>query len=277
MGAPRSLALCHYYLGATDYFCGRFQEALGHLAAAVALYHRVGAAAGEAVSLQFLGMTETALGRLAAGRQRMEEGIAVAEVGTMRSHTLIRLYAALARNRIDANDPATARVYAEQGLALVEQHGRCICNASIYCVAAVALALTGDLDRAAALGEEALARATHLNSPFFLCMSHQARAMIFGQTGAWERAFHALDQARQHAHAATLDYEFGRVLLLRAFIHLQRRKAGDVRAATALMTEALPVFRRLGAQASAAQARSMLGFLRSQSRRRTGRKAPSHT
>ncbi|HEX5502995.1 MAG TPA: hypothetical protein VFW96_10255 [Thermomicrobiales bacterium] len=274
MGAPRSLALCHYYLGATAYFRGRFQEALAHLTAAAALYRRVGAAAGEAVSLQFLGLTETALGRPEAGRQRMEAGVAAAEAGTMRSHTLIRLYAALARNRIDANDLAAARAYAERGLALVEQHGRCICNASIYCVAAAALALTGDLDRAAALGEEALARATDLGSPYFLCVSHQARAMIFGQRGEWAGAFAALDEARRQAAAATLAYEFGRVLLLRAYLHLRRREAGDVRAATALMAEALPIFRGLGAQASAAQARSMLGFLRGQARRRA-RQAPS--
>jgi ATP/maltotriose-dependent transcriptional regulator MalT len=275
MGAPRSLALCHYYLGATDYFRGHFREALAHLTEATALYRRVGAAAGAAVSLQFLGMTETALGRLEVGRQRMEEGVEAAEAGTMRSHTLIRLHAALARNRIDANDPAAARAYAERGLALVEQHGRCICNASIHCVAAVALALTGDLERAAALGEEALARATDLGSPYFLCMSHQARAMIAGQTGAWERAFDALNQARRQAEAASFAYEFGRILLLRAFIHMQRRGPGDLRAATTLMTEALPVFLRLGAQASAAQARSMLGFIRGQARRRAGRKQPS--
>jgi tetratricopeptide (TPR) repeat protein len=267
MGAPRSLALCHYYLGAADYLCGRFQAALAQLTEAVALYHQVDAPAGEAVALQFLGMTHTALGDLDAGRRHLEHGIAVAQRGLMPSHTLIRLYAALGRNRLDANDAAGARAAAEAGLALIDRHAGCICNASIHTVAAVALALTGDLDRAAALGREALARADALGSPFFRCLAFQADAMIHALTGAWEPAFAALDQARLHAEAGGFPYELGRVLLLRAFVHTRRGGLRDLPAATALLAEAAPLFLRLGARAGAAQARSSLRFLRDQAAR----------
>jgi tetratricopeptide (TPR) repeat protein len=267
MGAPRSLALCHYYLGATDYLRGRFQAALAHLTEAVALYHQVDAPAGEAVALQFLGMTYSALGDLAAGRRHLEHGIAVAQRGLMSSHTLIRLYAALGRNRLDANDAAGARAAAEQGLALVDRHAGCICNASIYIVATGALALTGDQERAAALGREALARADALGSPFFRCLAHQASAMLHALASAWQPAFAALDQARLHAEAGGFPYEQGRILLLRAFVHMRRGGLRDLPAATALLAEAVPLFLRLGARAGAAQARSSLRFLRDQAAR----------
>jgi tetratricopeptide (TPR) repeat protein len=251
MGAPRSLALCHYYIGATDYFRGRFPEAQAHLVDALALYQQVGAPAGQAVALQFLGMTATALGRLEEGRQHLERGVVVARRGTLWSHTLIRLYAALGRNRVDANDPVAARTYAEQGLEFVDVHGRCICNASIHCVASVAFCLTGDLYRAAELAEFALRGATTLDSPLFLCMAHQATALVRALSGEWNAAFEALDQARRHAEAVGLSYELG------------------------LLAEALPIFLRLGTRASAAQARSSLCFLHDQTRRRAIHPVPS--
>ncbi|GEM_PF-1116709 len=273
MGAPRSLGLCHYYLGATDYFGGRFSDALAHLHEAISLFHRVDAPAGEAVSLQFLGMTESALGNLDEGRRRLEQGVVVAQRGAMRSHTLIRLYAALGRNRLDANDPAAARSYVDQGLALVEAHERCICNASIHCIATACLALTGDLARAEEMGKHALARASDLGSPFFLCMGYQANAMVYALLGRWDAAFQALDLARTQAEAIDLRYELARILLLRAFVHLRRRAVRDLPAATARMAEASQVLLSLGARASIAQARSSLGFLLEQSVRPAARVA----
>lgn len=274
MGAPRSLALCNYYIGATDYFRGRFTEAQTHLGDALALYQQVGAPAGQAVALQFLGLTKTALGRLEEGREHLERGVAIARRGTMWSHTLTRLYAALARNRVDANDPVAARAYAERGLELAEAHGHCICNASIYCVASVAFSLTGDLGRAAELAENALQGAADLDSPLFRCMAYQATALARAQAGEWSAAFDALDAARRHAEAVGLSYELGRILLMRAFVHLQRRNARDLPAATALLAEALPIFLHLGTRASAAQARSSLRFLRDQTRHRADRSVP---
>jgi hypothetical protein len=86
--------------------------------------------------------------------------------------------------------------------------------------------------------------------------------MVHAMSGTWEEAFAALDQALAFAEAGGFPYERGRVLLLRAFVHTRRRGRGDLPAASALLADAVPLFLRLGARVSVAQARSSLRFLR---------------
>jgi hypothetical protein len=63
---------------------------------------------GEALACQRLGVLQTAQGRLEAGRETLEEGAVVAERAVMRAHCLTRIYAAMARNRLEAGDLAAA-------------------------------------------------------------------------------------------------------------------------------------------------------------------------
>jgi tetratricopeptide (TPR) repeat protein len=261
MGAPRSLAVCHYYLGTMAYFRGQFETALEHLARAQALYRQVGARFGEAVALQVTGLTETALGRLDVGRALFERALEMVADAPMASHARVRLYASLVRNRLDANDMGAAIAAAEEGLALVDEH-HCICNAGIYPAAAVVAALNGDAARAEDLTRRAVARAEELRSPMMLCGAQQARALERAAVGDWPAAFEAVELARREAIRGGLVYELGRVLLLGVYVHLDGPGPLSKAEALGLMRQAVRIFARLGVRAATAQARSSLGMLR---------------
>jgi DNA-binding SARP family transcriptional activator len=261
-GAPRALALCHYYRGTMAYFKGKFPTALRRLTTAISLYDQVGSASGEAMCRLVRGVATTALGQLDEGLNDLELGLQAAKQGTMSGHAMIRLYAGLGRNRIDANDAEAARAYADAGLSLAHEPSTCICYASFHPVAAAAYALTGDLERASELGSIALAHARNFESPAFLCMAQQANAIVHAIAGTWEPAFTALDEAQELAEHHGLPYERCRTLLLRAFVHMRRGKPRDLATAARLTAEASPVLVRLGARAGFAQSRSSMGFLR---------------
>lgn len=262
IAAPRSLALCHYYLGVMGFFRGRFRDAMRHQTEAIGLYRQVDSSFGEAIARMVRGVSQTALGQLDESREDMERAMDLARQGALGSHATIRLYAGLCRNRLDANDAEAARSYAEKGLALTTEPSTCICYASFLPAATAAFAVSDDLDHAAELGARALDVAHGFNSPAALCMAQQANAMVYAMTGDWSPAFDALDEARQLAEDHQFPYELARTLLLRSFVHMQRRTTRDLAAATGLMAEASPLLVRLGVRASAAQLRSSMGFLR---------------
>lgn len=265
IAAPRSLALCNYYLGVTAYFHGRFREALARETEAIGRYRQVDSSFGEAIGRQIRGAALTALGRLDDGRDELERGLALARHGALRSHVQIRLYAALCRNRIDANDADGARRYADAGLALTEEPSTCICYASFLPGAAVAYGISGDLARAEALGERAVAGAVEFDSPAFTCMALQATGIVHALAGEWDAARTDLDRAQALAQGHGFPYELARVLLAQSFVHIQRRDRGDLRAATRLMAEASTKLMRLGVRTSAAQMKASMGFLRAHS------------
>jgi len=65
MGAPRAVALCQNFGGYLDFQSGAWDEAEQSLCYAVETYRVFGAASGESLSLQRLGVLLTAKGRLA--------------------------------------------------------------------------------------------------------------------------------------------------------------------------------------------------------------------
>jgi DNA-binding SARP family transcriptional activator/predicted ATPase len=245
-GAPRSLALCHYYLGTMAYMRGRFPEAIEHLNDAVALYLRLGSRSGEGVALMVRGLAKTALGQHPEGLADLERGVAAAEQGTLRSHGLIRLYAATGLHYLEDNDPIAARRQAELGLALADEPSTCICYAAIHPVAAAAFAMTGDIPRAIDLGNRAITQARTIGSPFFLCKSFQANAIVGACRGAWDAAFSAFEAAQDLAAMHDLPYELARTLQFRAVVHQQRAAPGDLEAASDLTARAGAMLRELG-------------------------------
>jgi tetratricopeptide (TPR) repeat protein len=269
VGATRSLALCHYYLGNMAYFRGKFAEALIRLYESISLYRQVESSSGEAIAIMMHGMTLTALGRLDEARTSMEGGLELAASSTLRSHASIRLLAGLGRNRLDANDAAGARDYAEQALALAEEPSDCICYAAVHPVATAAFALTGDLPRAVEFGDRALTQARAINSPPLMCMAQQVNGLVHGLTGCWDSAFSALDEAQLLAERHGLPYERARTLLMRSFVHMHRRSRRDLVDASRLTSQAWPILIRLGVRTSTAQARSSIGFMRGQMRSRS--------
>src|SRR5712692_1727660 len=130
MGAPRAIALCRCFGGALDFQVGRWAEAEAALREAVGLYREIGAASGESLSLQRLGVLLTARGRLDQALASLEEGTLAAERAILRSHCLTRVHASTVRNRLAAGDLDAAQRSLAEGRATASRHGNCLtCNA----------------------------------------------------------------------------------------------------------------------------------------------------
>jgi DNA-binding SARP family transcriptional activator/tetratricopeptide (TPR) repeat protein len=136
-GLPRIRALCHWARGTLDSYEQRGEEAEQSLRSAAELFRQSGATSGEAASLVRLGLLLTTLGRLEESRAVLHDALFVAERATMRSHVLLRLYAALASNHLAAGSPEAARDAIRDGLATQERWGRCV-GCSRYLDAAAA-------------------------------------------------------------------------------------------------------------------------------------------
>lgn len=253
------MALCQAFIGAAQYFQGHFQDALENLNLARDLYRRLDAAAGEAMALQRIAVVETALGRLNEAESHVEEGLAIAERALMKPHCLVRLYATLGKNRLEAVDYKGVLSAVEAGLAVEGQHGLCItCNVMLYPVTVMGYALNGDMQTARIYADKAEKSAQVYGSHFFMGLAHQAKGMLHGLAEEWQPAFQLLESARREFHAISQDYEIARTDLFSAFLRMRKGKPADLLKATRLVSKALPVFVSLGAEALAAQARSAL-------------------
>jgi tetratricopeptide (TPR) repeat protein len=229
----------------------------------LAVHERLDSAAGQAIALQRLGVVITALGRWDEALQLLERGIAIAERANMRTHCLVRLYASLGRNRLEAGDYAAARKAVDVGLTVEAAAGRCVtCSVLLYPATAVAYAGTGEIERAREFARVARELAHEYGSNVFLGLAYQATGMVEMLGGDHARSFDAFREARTYFQAIPQAYEVARSDLMLAFAHVRRGRPADIPVAAKLLGKALPVFIQLGATASAAQARSMLRQLR---------------
>ena len=126
MGAPRAVALCRNFGGYLDFQAGEWDQAEESLRSAVETYHEYGAASGESLTLQRLGVLLTAKGRVDEAMKVLDEGVVVAERAVMRSHALTRLYSSIARNRLAAGELEAADRALEQGHEEARRHGNCV-------------------------------------------------------------------------------------------------------------------------------------------------------
>src|SRR5262245_65713591 len=115
--------MCTLFIGTMEYMQGKFHNASFNVQKARQLYREIGAAAGEAIALQRLGVVGTALGRMAEARDSLHEGIRIAEQAMMKPHCLVRLNAALGRNRLEAGDSQNSLQAVEAGLQGEAGHG----------------------------------------------------------------------------------------------------------------------------------------------------------
>lgn len=118
MGATRAIALCHCFSGALEVQLGHWSTAEEALRQSIQLYREIGAASGEALACQRLGVVQTARGQLAEGLATLHEGLAAAERALMRAHCLTRVYATIVRNRLDAADVLAADHALTLGLSM---------------------------------------------------------------------------------------------------------------------------------------------------------------
>jgi hypothetical protein len=135
LGALRVLALCRCVAGTLAHIEERADEAERSLRKAAELFRQAGIASGEASSLVRLGSVLTAQRRFDEARAVLQDGLFVAERATMRSHVLVRLHAAIARNFLSSGEIESARAAVHEGFAAEERAGRCMgCHSFLVAV-----------------------------------------------------------------------------------------------------------------------------------------------
>lgn len=213
MGAPRAEALCLNFGGALDFVFGHWDAAETSLSRATALYGELGSASGESLSQQRLGVLLTAKGRLDEGWTILNEGIAVAERATMRSHCLTRLYASMARNRLAAGDLPAATQCLEEGEEVAARHGACVTCSALLLPEAVRVAVAnGELDEADRCAQELEQLAADYGSRAWRGMATHARGRVQLARDDAEGALTSLTAAVE-TYAKHDPYEWGRALV----------------------------------------------------------------
>jgi predicted negative regulator of RcsB-dependent stress response len=211
MNAPRAIALCHCFNGALEFQAGHWDEAEAALRESTRLYREITAASGEALACQRLGMLLTARGQLDEAMHTMQEGVAAAEHALMRAHCLTRLYATMARNRLAAEDIATAADTLSLGLSMSERHGHCAtCDALLLPAAVSVCVAQGKLDEADAFCQDLDEAADEYGSRTWMAMARQARGELAGARGDIVTALACYTAAYDEFRAANYDYEAAR-------------------------------------------------------------------
>jgi DNA-binding SARP family transcriptional activator/tetratricopeptide (TPR) repeat protein len=143
MGAERILALCRCVGGTLESLEQQPALAERSLKEAAELFRRTGIASGEAASMVRLGELFTRLGRVDEGRAILHDTVYVSERATMRSHVLVRLYAAIAGNHRASGQLEAARLALREGAATEARWGRCMSCSRFLAAAAEGLENTG--------------------------------------------------------------------------------------------------------------------------------------
>jgi len=242
MGAPRAKALCLNFGGALDFQGGRWDEAEEGLRGAVKLYREVGSAAGEALSLQRLGVLLTARGHLEESSQVLMDGLIVGQRAAMRSHCLTRLHASIIRNRLADGDRQGIEDSLAEGLEAARRHGDCVtCNALLVPEAVRAHIHLGQSEAARELCEKLQSTAAEFGSQVWHAMAAQCSGRVLLSEGKRSKAAAALEQAQHGYAAAGQPYEVARCQMLLADCISDAAKAETMRDAAAV------VFRKLAA------------------------------
>ncbi len=248
MNAPRAIALCQCFTGALEFQAGHWLTAESALRDAIKLYRDLGAASGEALSWQRLGLVQTARGELSAGMDSFNEGIIAAERATMRAHCLTRLYASMTRNRLLADDLAAANEYLEMGLTMGERHGHCsTCDALLLPVAVSVRLAQQEFAEAESFYQRLQAEAKAYGSCTWVAMADQAHGELAAEQGELDTALTSYTAACDLFQSAGYDYEAARCLEALAHIYRQRNAKGDAEQAEQMAQVAGEIFAKLTA------------------------------
>jgi len=207
MGAPRAIALCQSFNGALELQVGHWSQAKESLQESVQLFQEIGAADGEALSWQRLGILQTAQGQLDEGLLALEEGIVAAKHAKLRAHLQGRLYASVARNRLLAGDLPAAEQALLLGEALTESHGHCaLCEALLLPVAVSVRIAQGDLTAAEEYCSQLDKATTRYGSYTWVALASQARGELAVARGDIEAAKSYYLEAQAGFHDAKNEY-----------------------------------------------------------------------
>lgn len=248
MQAPRPIALCQCFTGALEFQVGHWQEAEAALQESITLYRELGAASGEALAWQRLGVLQTARGQLAAAMASFEEGVSATQQAVMRAHCLTRLYASMTRNRVIAGELEAADEYLELGLAMSERHGNCsTCHALLLPAAVSVRVAQGDFAAAEHFCRQLDEAATQYASSAWVAMARQSRSELAAAQGNLDEALRFYAEARTRFTAAGNTYEATRCHATAAALRRARGAPGDTETADAELAQAQRIFEGLGA------------------------------
>ncbi|HET7088828.1 MAG TPA: hypothetical protein VFL17_09275 [Anaerolineae bacterium] len=248
MNAPRAIALCQCFNGTLEFQAGHWAEADVALRESIKLHRELGAASGEALAWQRLGVLQTARRQLDEAMASFDEGVVVAERAVMRAHCLARLYASMTRNRLIAGDVQAADQYLALGLAMGQRHGNCAtCDSLLFPAAVGVRAAQGDFAAAEAFCGKMDEAAERYASRVWIAMARQSRGELTAAEGKIDEALAHYAEAHAAYSAAGNEYEAARCLESTAHLHQKRRAAGDAQMAQSAQAEARQIFERLGA------------------------------
>lgn len=248
MNAPRAVALCQCFNGALEFQAGHWAEAEAALRESIKLYRELGAASGEALAWQRLGVLQTARGQVDEAVTSFDEGVAVAEHAVMRAHCLTRLYASMTSNRLLAGNLEAADHFLALGLAMSERHGNCTTCHALLLPAAVSVHLAqGDVATAETFCRQLEDAAEKYASRTWVAMAKQSRGELVAAQGDLDQALACYTEAREGFKAAGNEYEAARCQASMAALRRIRSGPDDEEAARAAQTEARRTFERLGA------------------------------
>lgn len=246
MSAPRAVALCQCFNGSLEFQAGRWQQAEASLRESIELYHQIGAASGEALARQQLGVVLTARGELDEALSILEEGAVVAERAVMRAHCLARLYASMARNRLEAGAMEQAAQALQLGLQMSERHGNCsTCDALLLPVAANVRLAQGRLQEATEFCRQLCEAAASYRSRTWVAMARQVQGHVAAARDEYDAALNAFTKATRGFRKAGFDYEAARCLSAAARVRRQRAAPGDHREAEQVRREAEQIYASL--------------------------------
>ncbi|MBI5029034.1 MAG: hypothetical protein HZB51_00805 [Chloroflexi bacterium] len=248
MKAPRAIALCQCFNGALEFQAGHWREADAALRESIRLHREIGAASGEALACQRLGVLLTARGDWEGGRIVIEEGIIAAERALLRAHCLVRLYAALARNHLEASDLDAAEHTLGLGLEMSQRHGHCAsCDALLLPAAVSVRVKQGNLQAAEMFCDQLEEASVKYASRIWVAMARQARAELAAAQGKLDQAVLWYHEAYENFTIAGNDYEAARCLSASSEIRLRRRAPRDEIIVQQAQAEAREIYARLGA------------------------------
>jgi predicted negative regulator of RcsB-dependent stress response len=248
MGAPRAIALCQCFNGALEYQAGHWDEAEAALNESIQLYRELGAASGEALAWQRLGVLQSARGQLEMAMNSLTEGTVAAERAVMRAHCQARLYASMIRNRLLAEDLHAAEQALALGLEMSERHGNCATCDALLLPAAVSLRTAQEaLQQAEQFCRQLEQAADQYASSMWIAMARQSRGEILAAQNRLEEALASYQEAYVAYQTAGHDYEAARCLLAMADLHAAGCPPHDEQRVVAIRSQARALLEQLGA------------------------------
>jgi DNA-binding SARP family transcriptional activator/tetratricopeptide (TPR) repeat protein len=249
-GNRRAMALDLLALGSVLYLTGRWADSQEALERAIGLGESVAAEQAIIHGRQRLALLETAAGRNDSALRRLDSAIEAAERSTsaqVHYHSRTRLYATLARNRLQAGAIESAAQAVRSAQAVRAEVGGCpTCDALLYPVSVPVALAVGLHDDATVAVRQAAASGATFNSAAWRAAAVHARGLLALAEDDPRTAVGELDGAARTFARLGQPYDEARSLEALA-VALSRDGDGSRDRSVATGRRAAAIYARLGA------------------------------